>query len=208
MNISPEHFRYLVIQRGEVSDQRHDFTVWKAAYEKSLLDIYSTIHPILPEHCKNVLDIGSGLGGIDLLLARRYRGLEITLLDGLDCPADVHSHHEPFSNARVAQDFHRKNGSDAVTCCFPAPDPTQKFDLIISFAAYCFHILPCDYMDVMKRAMHEDTVVVLDVRRTRPDWLEQVVSAFGKPIVLKQEKKYVRLAFGCRQSSSFAAVSQ
>lgn len=204
MVIEPEHFRYLVIQHGSISDQRHDPKMWKKAYEKSLMDIYSSIHPVLPAKCASVLDIGSGLGGIDLLLKQSYRKLHVTLLDGLDCPADVQWHHKPFSNAKVAKDFHEKNGSSDVDCVFPAPDANKKFDLIVSFAAYCFHIPPADYFDVVKYARHADTVCIFDVRKERPQYLRELVDVLGKPVVLKNEKKYVRLAFGCEQLSSSA----
>lgn len=205
MIIEPEHFRYLVIQHGSVSDQRHDLKAWKQAYENSLMELFSTIHPVLPENCETVLDIGGGLGGIDLKLVQHYGGkLHVSILDGLDCPADVQWHHKPFSNAKVAMDFHKKNGNENVSCCWPAPSPPRKFDLIVSFAAYCFHIPPADYIDVVKESRHESTVCIFDVRKERPQYLLELVKALGKPVVLKQAKKYVRLAFGCEQLSSSA----
>lgn len=197
MIIEPEHFRYLVIQRGEVSDERHDFKAWNAAYEQSLLRIFMSIRSALPERCSSVLDIGSGLGGIDVLLAKHYGQLDICLLDGIDGPAEVHKHREPFSNAAVALDFQRKNGNHNVTCCFPAP-PARTFDLIVSFAAWCFHVAPVEYIDAAKAAMHAKTVLILDVR-TRSDWYDALREAFGSPVILKQERKYLRVAFRCRQ---------
>lgn len=209
MIIEKKHFEYLVVQRGEVSDQRHDFKKWKAAYERSLMEIFSTIHPVLPVHCRSVLDIGGGLGGIDLHLVTHYgAGFRVCVLDGLDCPPEVESHCKPFSNAEVTRDFHRKNGNQNIEVVFPAPKPPRKFDLIVSFAAYCFHILPGDYLDVVKESMHEQTVLIFDVRRSRRDWLETLIREFGKPIVLKQAEKYVRLAFRCEQSLSSVAVGQ
>jgi hypothetical protein len=203
MVIEPEHFRYLVIQRGEVSDQRHDPKVWKQAYEKSLMDIFSSIHPVLPPVCESVLDIASGLGGINIVLLQHYGRLKVTLLDGLNCPADVQWHHKPFSNAKVAKSFHAANGSREVDCVFPEPEKDRKYDLITSYAGYCFHIPPADYLDVVLRARRsKDTICIFDVRRERPQWLLELAGALGKPVVLKSEKKYVRLAFGCEQSSS------
>lgn len=204
MIIEPEHFRYLVIQRGEVSDQRHDFRAWKAAYEQSLLRVFMSIRSTLPAQCSSVLDIGSGLGGIDVLLARHYGHLDICLLDGIDCPAEVHKHREPFSNATVAMDFQHKNGNHGVTCCFPKP-PDRTFDLIVSFASWCFHIEPAEYIDAAKAAMHEKSTLILDVR-TRSDWYDALREAFGSPTILKQETKYLRIAFNCRQQSSSPAA--
>jgi SAM-dependent methyltransferase len=199
MIIEPRHFEYLAVQRGEVSDERHDFKAWKAAYERSLLRIYSSIRGALPNRCTSVLDIGSGLGGIDVLLAKHFGGLDVCLLDGIDCPPEVRRHAEPFSNREVALDFQAKNGNTSVMYCWPTP-PARTFDLIVSFAAWCFHIEPMRYIDVVKAAMHENTTLVLDVR-ARVDWHDQLRAAFGRPVILHQEHKYFRMAFNCAQQS-------
>lgn len=209
MIIEPHHFEYLVIQRGEVSDHRHEFAAWKKAYQKSLMEIFSSIHPVLPARCRSVLDIGGGLGGVDLHLVAHYGAdTEIVVLDGLDCPPRVVLHCEPFNNAEVTIDFHKKNGNDNIEVVFPAPNPPRKFDLIVSFAAYCFHIPPSEYMEVVKQSMHEDTVLIFDVRRMLRHYVEQLIVEFGKPIVLKKTDKLVRLAFRCAPSLSSVAVGQ
>jgi SAM-dependent methyltransferase len=199
MIIEPRHFEYLAIQRGEVSDERHDFRSWKSAYERSLLRIFSSIRNALPNRCDSVLDIGSGLGGIDVLLARHYGGLHVCLLDGIDCEAHVHRHAEPFSNREVALDFQARNGNTDVAYCWPMP-PTRTFDLIVSFAAWCFHIEPARYIDAVKAAMHDGTVLIFDVR-SRSDWHDELRAAFGRPVILHQEQKYFRMAFNCAQQS-------
>ena len=199
MIIEPRHFEYLAIQRGEVSDERHDFSAWKVAYERSLMRIYASIRSSLPDRCASVLDIGSGLGGIDVLLAKHYGRLDVCLLDGLDDEALVHRHAEPFSNREVALDFQAKNGNLDVTYCWPVPPP-RTFDLIVSFAAWCFHIEPARYIDAVKAAMHSSTTLILDVR-SRTDWHDQLRAAFGRPVILHQEQKYFRMAFNCAQQS-------
>lgn len=204
MIIEPQHFEYLAVQRGEVSDERHDFRSWKAAYERSLMRIYSSIQSVLPDRCSSVLDIGSGLGGIDVLLAKHYGGLDVCLLDGVDCEAIVYRHAEPFSNGDVAMDFQAKNGNTRVTYCWPTP-PARTFDLIVSFAAWCFHIEPVQYIEAVKASMHDGTTLILDVR-ARTDWVDQLRAAFGRPMILHQENKYFRMAFNCAQQSLSRAV--
>jgi hypothetical protein len=209
MIIEPNHFEYLVIQRGEVSEHRQNFKKWKDAYERSLMEIFSSIHPCLPAGARSVLDIGGGLGGIDLHLVGHYgAGFEVCILDGMEDPPKVEWHHKTFNHAGVTTDFHVKNGNKKITVCFPKPFVPKKFDLIVSFAAYCFHIIPSDYFDVVRESMHENTVLIFDVRRTKRDWVEMAVREWGKPIVLKQAEKYVRLAFRCDPTLSSAAVGQ
>lgn len=199
MRIDPEHFEYLVIQRGEVSDARHDFEVWKKAYEASLKVIFKSIEPVLPATCARVVDIGSGLGGIDVFFAEHYSTPQqpvVCLIDGLEDPPKVNWHFKTFSHQGRALDFLKKNGVKFP--CYFSPNNWPKktrADLIVSFAAYCFHIPVGDYIQEVKESMHADTVVIFDVRRQRRDWLEELVRALGKPKVLAEGPKYVRCAF-------------
>src|SRR5690606_1535319 len=193
MIIEKEHFKYLSIQRGEVSDHRGDFQKWKAAYEASLQEIYESILPVLPAfQCPNVLDIGSGLGGIDVLLHRHYRGGSFTLLDGMADPPEVKWHNRTFSNSNIAFDFLRKNGMREVSFISPYNfrmndwARSHKWDLVVSFAAYAFHIHPSDYLIQLTQSCSKDTVLIFEVRRSKRAWLELLIRHFGTPKVLAQ----------------------
>lgn len=193
MIIEPRHFEYLSIQHGKVSDHRHDFEEWKKAYEASLAGIFDSIKPALPSKCDSVLDIGSGLGGIDILVAKHYSPFpEVWLLDGIDDPPVVEQSFKTFSNFDVAHDFLIKNGLKKVA---PLGQPMMKFDLIHSYFAYGFHIHPGDYLDSIRIMRHKDTVLIFDVRKSKKEWLRDLVTAFGTPKVLFSAEKYVRLAF-------------
>jgi hypothetical protein len=194
--VEDKHFEYLSIQRGEVSDHRHDRCAWQEAYEESLQAIYHSICSALPAPCDSVLDIGGGLGGIDVLLHRHYRGtLKVCILDGMNDAPVVVSHSQTFSNAAVAADFLERNGVREAEFYFPRPYPRRQFSLIVSFAAYCFHIPPTTYFDVLTEMSVPGTVFIFDVRITKPLWLEQLCALLGKPIVLDRGKKHVRLAW-------------
>lgn len=202
MKIDPEHFEYLVIQRGEVSDARHDFDTWKKAYEKSLDAIFQSIAAVLPDTCGRIIDVGSGLGGIDVLLANHYGATQqpiCCLVDGIDDPPVVEWHHKTFSNQGRALDFLKKNGVKYPCYFSPRNWPIgTKADLVVSFAAYCFHIPVSDYLKDIQVSIHDKTVLIFDVRRSRRDWLEELVRAFGKPKVVAQGEKFVRCAFNVK----------
>lgn len=204
MHIEKQHFEYLYIQRGEVSDAytgADSFETWKKEYELSLRRIFDSICEVLPAQCARIVDVGSGLGGIDVLLAQHYEKLSgqqpvVCLVDGVDDPPKVDWHFKTFSNQVPALDFQKKNGVKFPCYFSPLNWPTEgKADLIISFAAYCFHIPVQDYIEDVKRCVRSGSVVILEVRKNRRDWLEVLVRAFGKPIVLFQSEKAVRCAF-------------
>lgn len=194
--IEPSHWDYLKIQHGSVASEENlaDFAKWQAAYEASLASLFANIEPHLPQECGSVLDIGAGLGGVDILLARHFKPLQVGLLDGIDCPPCTHAHNIPFSNAAVATDFHHKNGSKFVRCYWPAPPPAEHFDLIVSFAAYAFHIAPFEYMGMLMNAVRPHTVLIFDVRKKK-EFLAPLVTAFGNPKVIYNAEKFVRCVF-------------
>lgn len=197
MIVKPDHFRYLYIQRGEVSDAyKQGFDAWKLAYERSLAAIDENIAPALPRTCKEILDVGGGMGGIGVLLGRRYPSAGYRVLDGVSDEPEVRSHHKTFNNAVVAADFLTANGVRDFGFYEPFDGFDRKFDLVVSFAAWGFHILPGDYLDRVKSALAPGATVILDVRKTRPDWLSELASAFGRPShVLERGKKHVRVAW-------------
>lgn len=196
LTIEPSHWEYLKIQHGSIASEENlaDFTKWQAAYEASLQKLFDNIRPHLPEDCGSILDIGSGLGGVDILLARHFGGATVGLLDGTDCPPHTHAANLPFSNAAVAMDFHAKNDSKFVSCYWPAPPPAEHFDLVVSFAAYAFHIAPFEYLGMLLNVVRPHTVMVFDVRKKK-EFLAPLVTAFGKPQVIFDAAKFVRCVF-------------
>ena len=196
MIIEPKHFEYLKIQRGEVSDALPDFQRWKLAYEQSLGNIFRSIVGSLPSECVALCDVGSGLGGIDILLAQHYGGdVAIGLVDGFNDPPEVVSHAATFNNMDVALDFHRKNGMKNTYGMEPLRDWHGDYDLFVSFAAYAFHIPPTTYLAKLLKHSHKGTKFIFDVRRTQKIYLEQLVEALGVPVVVEKGAKYVRCVF-------------
>ncbi len=207
MRIEQDHFEYLHIQRGEVSDAysgTDPFKNWKKAYELSLQRIFDSIRPVLPARCGRLVDVGSGLGGIDVLLAQHYEEVGgqqpvVCLVDGVDDAPKVDWHFKTFSNQERALDFLKGNGVKFPCYFSPQNWPKDaKADLITSFAAYCFHIPAGDYIEEIKRSSHKDTVLIIECRKTRRDWLEVLVRAFGRPQVLHTTEKMVRCAFNAK----------
>lgn len=200
MIIDRQHFEYLVNQHGRVAHAKDDFIKWTAAYEDSLRGIYVNIRPALPSRCNSILDIGSGLGGIQLYLWAHYKEeTQVILLDGDENGPEVKWSYAPHNSMAVAFNFLHKNGLTRVGSIGPTSLDKwdgPPFDLVVSFAAWGFHFPPGSFIADLKKCTHKGTVIITEIRRTKPDWLREMVLAFGQPTVLERAKKYVRVAFG------------
>jgi len=196
--IEDKHFEYLSIQRGAVSDFRHTRLLWEDKYKDSLFDIYYSLVPGLPKNAMSILDVGSGLGGIDVLLHKHYPMSSICLLDGTNDLAEVISHNKPFSNRQVAHDFMVKNGVDTAWFIDPALVPSvvsPHFDLVVSFASYCFHYPPETYLEFIKANITDDAVLIFDVRKSQNHWFEALDKAFEVQGTLGGADKYERMIY-------------
>lgn len=184
MRVDPEHFEYLRLQKGSLDQYAGDFPAWHRAYEADLQATYRQIASFLPTECEAVLDVGSGLGGIDALIFRHYevqgqRPL-ISLLDGVDDPPVMRLHRETFNDMRMARNFLCKNGVSPLSIGYYGPGTTEfatKFDLVVSFGSWCFHYPPSYYLAAVRAACKPTTVLVLDVRAEKPDWHEELERA-------------------------------
>lgn len=196
LHISDEAFDYLLIQRGRLADLGSERAKWQPAYQESLLDDFRSIQAFLPARADRILDVGSGLGGIDILLARHYHQPEIWLFDGDDdCPV-MHKHAETFNCMHAARRFQHQNGVQSLVTISPGtselPPPC---DLVISLQAWCFHFSPEVYADWVRRSCHPGTVLILDVRRHYVWWRKALRDAFDEVGVALSSDKFERVVF-------------
>lgn len=206
IHIDPEHFEYLRIQKGNLDQFADDFADWKRRYVTDLRTAYEAIAPWLPATCGEFLDVGSGLGGMDVLIRRHYeeRGQApmVQLLDGWEDPPRMKLHRQTFNSMRQARNFQVKNG------CYPlrfgAYVPSvEKFDravdLVVSFGSWCFHYPPSEYLPrLLKSGVHAGTVLILEVRRDRPAWWRELARDLEPWELITEKAKWVRWAFRVR----------
>lgn len=197
MIISDEAFEYLKWQAGDIYDLHTDRAKWQAAYEAKLEAQFENIAPWLPQNCRlHVLDIGSGLGGIDAVLNSLVPGgIYPYLMDGFEGDPQPVFSDTPHNDMNVAKRFLRENGVPVCkTISVRDPQPIG-FNLVISFAAWCFHIQPLAYFDYVALCCMPGSVVILDVRRNRPEWDLQLASRFVEVAVIHEAPKFQRKVF-------------
>lgn len=204
IEVSDAAFEYLKLQKGSLDRFASNRALWLKAYRDDLDATYKECAPFLPPACWGILDIGSGLGGIDILLARHYvraghRQPWVNLLDGEDDPPVVKLHRETFNSMRVAHDFQRENGirGDQFAYYTPSsPSLPKPYDLVVSFGSWCFHYAPAVYLPLLLRGggLHRDTVVIVDVRKDKVEYWQQLHEHFAVVGVIREARKYDRVA--------------
>lgn len=216
LRVDPEHFEFLRVQKGNLDQYANNFAGWNERYLIGLREQFESIQPWLPRECAAFLDVGSGLGGIDVLIARHYQAVDqaagvhrpahpfVTLLDGVDDRPEMHLHRETFSNSRVARNFQVKNGVNPLALGFLPPNFTapiaEPFDLIVSFGAWCFHTPPYLYLSRLAKggirrpsSDHDGTVLIVEVRQGKLGWAAELSAYFEFVAMLEETPKWRRV---------------
>lgn len=139
------------------------------AYSEELERTFEGMAPYLPESAEWILDIGCGMAGIDVFLAKRYPEATIVLLDkhgvspvinaGFNALAEDFAHYHDFS---AALELLRANGiENPVECVDIAHDPfpTCEFDVVVSLLSWGFHYPLSTYSPACRG------VIVADIRK-------------------------------------------
>lgn len=204
--VDPAHFEYLRIQKGNLDELAHNPGAWQAAYIDDLRRQFESFVEYLPAECNRLLDVGSGLGGIDVLIRRHYESKGagqpyVWLLDGEQDRPVMNLHRETFNDMRVAKDFQVVNGLDPRRFGYWTPrtfqpGPVTPYDLVVSFGSWCFHYPPDVYLaPLVNSGIHPGTVLVLDVRSTKPSWLWALEEVFELVGVAACKPKWRRCVF-------------
>jgi hypothetical protein len=201
INVPDGAYPYLVLQQGRLDHLKQDPPAWMAAYGAKLQELFSAIEPHLPERCRAFVDVGGGMGGIDILLARHFPDAGVGVLDGRADPPLVTRHAQTFNNLAITHRFLEANGVRASRLMMlPADDPgtPKALDLIVSFGSWCFHYPPIAYLKWVKACCHAGTRLILEVRRGHYDWQAELAQAFDPIATCGESEKFIRVVYAAR----------
>lgn len=198
---------YAQIQRGSLDHLRANRAEWMAAYEAQLVSQFEAIQPWIPiaSGAPRILDIGGGIGGIDVLLSRHYQGRAgVNVCDGVADPPVVERHAKTFNSMGATAEFLEANGVEFEDILSPSHFQDRArawggtFDLVVSFGAWCFHIPPHEYLGAVRHVLRKGGVLIVERRLLKVDWRLHLQAAFGDPIgVCGHSEKWVREVYQC-----------
>jgi SAM-dependent methyltransferase len=192
-----EFFQMMKRQRASVTSFE-DY--WKRMKEE-MVDLI----PYLP-HCRNLLDIGCGLGGIDVEMYHHYLGeIDLFLLDKTETTTEEKYKYgkkpvfynslaktkEVLMSNRVKEEhIHLVEANEG--CLTPYKD--ESMDIILSLLSWCFHYPVDVYLEEVKRLLSPTGVLIVDVRK-HTGQLELLQGAFPKETEILEGKAHYRMRY-------------
>ncbi len=163
--IYPEDIRHHFVEGGVV--ENFDEQIQK--YEEYIARQFESIQRWIPDSVSSVLDIGCGLGGINIPLCHAFPSVKrIKLIDGDGTGERKMSYNldtTAWMDRKIAVSFVRANVDSVIVSEYPPDKAYVPAELMISIKS-CGHHYPVDvYIPLMKKSLYKTKRVILDIRR-------------------------------------------
>jgi SAM-dependent methyltransferase len=148
----------------------------RSAIGKMIKKDFDMIEKFLPSSAENILDIGCGLGLINIALGYKYNGCNFHLLDktkelDTDKISGFNEKYTFYNSLSATNDMLSKNGIDESNLYLYEVDDsnidllkTKKFDVIMSFLSCGWHYSVLEYKELILSSLNEGGLVILDIR--------------------------------------------
>lgn len=139
---------------------------------------FATLKPFLPAKARRVLDIGGGLGGVDIFISRHYgHAAEIHMLDRVGMDPDMkfgfRAETEKYNDPALTAAYLKNGGVPPKHFTFwdadrQLPDlmaADADYDVILSLKSWAFHYPYAVYAELVSKKLSKDGVMIVDVRK-------------------------------------------
>ena len=175
----------------------------KRLFSLDMVREYNIIKNYIPKNPKNILDIGSGVAGIDIMLHKHYKDKEIDfhLLDKTEVNSKVYYGIEKeaayYNSLNIAKNILMANGIEEKNIHTQEVRgkeifPGKRFDMIISLISWGFHYPVNTYIDEVYDALVTGGVLIIDVRKNT-EGEDLLLKKFGLESVIYEAQKYRRM---------------
>ena len=165
---------------------------------------YKIVRKHLPCDCDSILDIGCGVGGIDVCIYRHYepRGIDLYMLDKTHIERNVSYGFKEkaslYNSLLVAKELLTSNGvPERRINLIEATDSNdiaidKQVDLVISLLSWGFHYPIGLYLDSVQGILRKNGKIIVDVRKNT-DGMDLLEKAFGITQVISESQKSSRV---------------
>ena len=173
----------------------------KDEYILDTWDDYLSIQEYLPESINSVLDIGCGLGLLDVFLFKIHAKPTINLLDGTGDEGNnkfmYYDKCDIYNDMKMTIRMMECNGVDSFSLYNPYYNGKIESDVIISLYSWCFHYPVNTYLELVSKSLVKDGIMIVEVKRGNGD-REILEKEFDLIDVVQENKHSDRCIFGKR----------
>ena len=154
-----------------------------------------------------ILDVGCGLGLIDLVLYKRIHPAPDVYLVDKDAEhaslssvgGGFHKSYTFTADLDLTRTIFLQNGTKEKHVHFVEPDTKAvgalpNIDLILSITSWGFHYPIETYWEGVQKIMHEKSVLLIDVRKSQ-NGFEFLITKFSHQHIAKETDTFIRAAF-------------
>ena len=164
-------------------------------YFKDMHQEFESINSVIELHEKNLLSIGGGLGGLELVINKKFNVKSFTFIERNYVSKKVkygwdNKNDEAYNDLTIQRKFLIKNGMESSKFKIFDYDKNQlpkgKYDIIISLFSLDYHYDFNIYLEYLKNNTHNNSKIIFDT--IRPDYFKNI---FNEVIILKDRTKAI-----------------
>ena len=165
------------------------------AYFQNMQQEFETINSAVDLHNKDLLSIGGGLGGLELVINKNFNVKSFTFIEKNYVSKKVkygwdNKNNEAYNDISMQRNFLTKNEMESSRFTIFDYDndqlPKGKFDIIISLFSLDYHYDFTIYLEYLKNNTHKESKIIFDT--IRPDYFKNI---FNEVIILKDRTKTI-----------------
>jgi len=177
----------------------------KDHYLREIREEYRSIREYLPDTVTSILDVGCGIGGINLYLSRHYEDHQpiFYLFDKTEVSDSVYYQFKDnaafYNSLTVAKEaLKRNNVNEKNLYTLDAdefePSSLKRVDCCLSLISWAFHYPLDTYLDDVMECLAEDGSLLIDIRKQTGQF-EEATRYFEDYDIIESTEKYRRTIF-------------
>ena len=164
-------------------------------YFEDMHQEFESINSVIELHEKNLLSIGGGLGGLELVINKKFNVRSFTFIERNYVSKKVkygwdNKNNEAYNDLTIQRKFLIKNGMESSKFKIFDYDnnqlPQGKYDIIISLFSLDYHYDFNIYLEYLKNNTHNNSKIIFDT--IRPDYFKNI---FNEVVILKDRTKAI-----------------
>jgi hypothetical protein len=165
------------------------------SYFQNMQKEFETINPAIDPRNKDLLSIGGGLGGLELIINKNFNVKSFTFIEKNYVSKKVkygwdNKNNEAYNDISMQRNFLSKNGMQSSKFSIFDFDkdqlPEGKYDIIISLFSLDYHYDFTIYLEYLRNNTHKESRIIFDT--IRPDYFKKI---FKEVVILEDRTKAI-----------------